>query len=162
MTLKTHLTADAIAAMTPTDKRHFLNDGARRRNRSLGDATGLTGLGIHLIEVAPGDASTEHHRHHHEDEAVFVLSGTGKAMIGEDSVEIGPGDFLGHRKGGAAHHIVNTGKTVLRCLVIGERAAHDVCDYPRAGKRLMRDAALPPALVNLGALRDPGSGVGQK
>lgn len=157
-----HLGAAAIAAMTPTPKTHFLNPRARRLNRSLGDATGLTGLGVHLIEVAPGDLTTEHHRHHHEDEAVFVLSGTGTALIGEARVSIGPGDFLGYRKGGPAHAIENTGTEPLRCLVVGERAAHDVGDYPLQGKRIFRNAGLPWTLADLDALQVLGGTVGQK
>ncbi|SDZ13910.1 hypothetical protein SAMN05444004_106188 [Jannaschia faecimaris] len=52
------LRAADIAAMQGLAKTHFLNPRARRINKSLGDATGLTGLGIHLIEVAPGDLSS--------------------------------------------------------------------------------------------------------
>ena len=48
-------------------KTHFLNARARRSNKSVGDATGLTGIGVHLVEIAPGDLSTEHHVHHFED-----------------------------------------------------------------------------------------------
>ena len=53
------LTADEIDAMEGLHKAHFLNPGARRVNKSLGDATGLTGLGIHIIEVEPGMETTE-------------------------------------------------------------------------------------------------------
>ena len=71
----TLLRAADIAAMAPTGKTHFLNPNSVRRNRSLGDATGLTGLGVHLIEVEPGHESTEYHVHLFEDEATWVLSG---------------------------------------------------------------------------------------
>lgn len=103
------LTADEIAAMPGLAKTHFLNPSAKRINKSLGDATGLTGLGIHLIEVAPGGETTEYHVHHYEDEAIYVLSGTATASIGEETHAIGPGDFIGYRAGGLAHTIVNTG-----------------------------------------------------
>ncbi|MEM7710776.1 MAG: cupin, partial [Pseudomonadota bacterium] len=49
------LRAAEIAAMAGLAKTHFLNPQAKRLNKSLGDAVGLTGLGIHLIEVQPGD-----------------------------------------------------------------------------------------------------------
>lgn len=154
--------AAEIAAMPGLQKTHFLNPNARRINKSLGDLTGLTGLGFHLIEIAPGHDSTEHHRHHHEDECVFILSGTGTAMIGDDSHAIGPGDFIGYRKGGLAHSIRNTGDTALRCIVIGERLAHDVGDYPRLGKRIYRNAGLPWALVDQDAIDELGGQVGRK
>ena len=43
------LTAADIAAYPGIEKQHFLNDNARRRNTSLGDLTGLTGIGVHLV-----------------------------------------------------------------------------------------------------------------
>ncbi len=146
------LRANDIAAMKGTDKVHFLDAGAKRLNRSLGDATGLTGIGVHLIEVRPGDSTTAHHVHQHEDEGVYILSGHATATIGDADFAVGPGDFIGYRKGGLAHSIHNSGTETLRCLVVGERLAHDACDYPRLGRRLYRDARLPARLV---ALDDP-------
>ncbi|MEL6585524.1 MAG: cupin domain-containing protein [Pseudomonadota bacterium] len=156
------LRAAEIARMAGLEKTHFLNPNAQRVNKSLGDATGLTGLGIHMIDVAPGSETTEYHLHHHEDEAVFVLSGTGTATIGEDDHPIGPGDFIGYRKGGLAHTIVNTGAEVLRLLVIGQRLDHDVGDYPRQGKRIYRQAGMAWDLVDHGDIVRPGNWVGAK
>lgn len=93
--------AAEIAAMEGLRKTHFLNPNARRINKSLGDLTGLTGIGIHLIKVEPGCDTTEHHCHYFEDEAVYILSGQGIAVIGEDEYPVGPGDFIGYRKGRA-------------------------------------------------------------
>lgn len=154
----TLLTAAEIAEMQGIAKAHFLNERARRVNKSLGDATGLTGLGIHLIEVAPGDLSTEHHVHHHEDEAVFVLSGQGTLHLDEATHAIGPGDFMGHRAGGQAHSIENTGDAPLHLLVMGQRLAHDVGDYPRKGKRIYRQAGLAWDLVDHSAIDHPTGG----
>lgn len=150
-----HLSAADIEAMDGLSKVHFLNPNARRTNRSLGDATGLTGLGIHLIEVDPGAETTECHVHHFEDEAVYVLSGRGTAGIGEHDLPIGPGDFIGYRKGGLAHTILNTGTDTLRLLVIGQRLAHDVADYPRQDKRIYRNAGMAWDLVDHAAVTHP-------
>ncbi|MGS0974973.1 hypothetical protein [Burkholderia glumae] len=70
---------EEIAEMEGTRKTHFMNPNAKRVNKSLGDAAGLTGFGFHIIEVEPGHATTEHHLHHHEDECLFVLSGLAPA-----------------------------------------------------------------------------------
>jgi uncharacterized cupin superfamily protein len=156
------LTAAQIEAMDGTQKTHFLNPNAKRTNKSLGDATGLTGLGVHLIEVQPGDETTECHAHHHEDECVFVLSGTATARIGEETHQIGPGDFVGYRAGGLAHTILNTGDAPLRLLVIGQRLPHDVADYPDKAKRIFRNADLPWTLVDHADLQELGSSVGKK
>ena len=152
------VTAEEIAAMEGLRKSHFLNPNARRVNKSLGDLTGLTGLGIHVIEVEPGCETTEFHAHYHEDEAVFILSGSGTARIGEDRVPVKQGDFLGYRKGGLAHTIENTGSETLRCLVVGQRLDQDVADYPDQGKRIFRQIGLPWNLVDLDAITEPVAG----
>jgi uncharacterized cupin superfamily protein len=156
------VTAEEIATMEGVKKTHFLNSNAKRINKSLGDLTGLTGIGFHLIDVEPGHETTEHHGHHHEDECVFVLAGTATAFIGEEAIEIGPGDFIGYRKGGLAHSIKNTGAETLRCIVVGERLAHDVGDYTRLGKRIYRNAGMAWNLVDIGSIEEPGGGVGKK
>ena len=163
MTRNRYLVTGAdIAAMSGLDKTHFLNPEARRVNKSLGDLTGITGFGFHVIEVAAGYETTEHHRHFHEDECVYVLSGQATARVGEDEFAIGPGDFLGYRKGGLAHSIRNTGTETLRCIVVGERNAHDVGEYPRRGKRIYRNAGLPWSLVDDDAIEEVGGGAGKK
>jgi len=152
------VTAEEIAAMDGLAKTHFLNPRARRVNKSLGDLTGLTGLGVHVIAVEPGDATTEPHVHHHEDEAVFVLEGEATAVIGEAEYPLEAGDFIGYRKGGLVHTIRNTGSGVLRSLVVGERAGHDVVDYPRAAKRLFRHPGMAWNLVDHAAIEEPRGG----
>lgn len=153
--------AEEIAAMEGLSKVHFLNDNARRVNKSLGDLTGLTGIGFHLIEVPPGAESTEKHVHHFEDECVYVLDGQATAVIGDEDHAIGPGDFIGYRKGGLAHTIRNTGDVPFRCIVVGERLAHDVGDYPDQGKRIYRNAGLPWDVVDHENIVNP-QGAGKK
>ncbi len=150
--------AEEIAAMEGAKKTHFLNKNAQRVNKSLGDLTGLTGLGFHIIEVAPGHESTEYHQHIFEDECVFVLAGIAQATIGKEVFTIKPGDFIGYRKGGAAHTIKNAGREVLRMIVVGERLAHDVTDYPNRKKRLWRQKGLPANLVDHAKIETPALG----
>lgn len=147
-----------IDAYEGTAKQHFLNEKARRVNKSLGDLTGLTGLGVHLIEVPPGCESTEYHCHYYEDECVYILSGEGVVTIGEKAYQVEPGDFIGYRKGSEAHTMENTGNQVLRCLVIGERLAHDVADYPRKQKRIYRNSGMEWNLVNHEEILAPKAG----
>ncbi|MGB7318196.1 MAG: cupin domain-containing protein [Planktotalea sp.] len=154
--------ADTIEAMEGLQKTHFLNDNAKRLNKSLGDLTGLSGIGFHIIEVEPGHASTEHHMHHFEDECVYVLSGTATAYIGDDVHEIGAGDFIGYRKGGLAHSIENTGTETFRCIVVGERLEHDIGDYPRAEKRIYRSKGISWNLVDFDNIVEVGGNAGKK
>jgi uncharacterized cupin superfamily protein len=135
-----YLSADAIAAMEGIRRVHGLNPAAIRIDKSLGDEVGLKNIGIHLISIAPGDKSTELHSHKYEEEAIYVLSGRGTEVMGETRQKIGPGDFIGFSADGAAHETVNDGTEPLVCLVIGQRLAQDVVDYPRKGKRLYRNS----------------------
>ncbi|MEM8536360.1 MAG: cupin domain-containing protein [Pseudomonadota bacterium] len=149
MTGRFHLSADQINALPKTHSVHPVNSRARRVISSPGDATGLTTLGINIFEVAVGDKSTEYHVHACEDEAVYVLSGRGTARTGAETYEIQPGDFIGYPKGGPAHEIHNTGDGPLRLLVMGQRLAEDIIDYPDQGKRLYRSAGNFSDLVDV-------------
>lgn len=152
------LTAEEIAQFPGVDKTHFLNTNARRTNKSLGDLTGLIGFGFHLIEVPTGCESTEYHKHYHEDECVYILSGTAEAYIGEQVYEVKAGDFIGYRAGGDAHSLKNTGNEVLRCIVVGQRLAHDVGDYPKLNKRIYRNKNMEWNLVDMEAIETPAAG----
>ena len=135
-----YLSAEAIAKMAGIHRVHNLNSAAIRTDKSIGDEAGLKNIGIHLISIAPGDKSTEFHAHKYEEEAIYVLSGHGTEVVGDTGQKIGPGDFIGFPAGGAAHETVNDGTEPLVCLVIGQRLAQDVVDYPRKGKRLYRNS----------------------
>ena len=135
-----HISAEKIAAMKGERRVHFVNPKAVRINKSLGDLAGLKNIGVHMMTVAPGHRSSEYHSHRYEDEAIYVLSGQGLAVIAAESYKIGPGDFLGFPAGGPAHETINDGTEPLVCLVIGQRLAQEVVDYPRAGKRLYRNS----------------------
>jgi uncharacterized cupin superfamily protein len=60
--------------------------------------------------------------------------------MGETNQKIGPGDFIGFPGGDAAHETINDGTEPLVCLVIGQRLAQDVVDYPRKAKRMYRNS----------------------
>ena len=135
-----YLSSEAIAKMEGARRVHQLNSSAIRIDKSIGDEVGLKNIGIHLISIAPGDKSTEFHSHKYEDEAIYVLSGHGTEVMCGTRQKIGPGDFIGFPAGGVAHETVNDGTEPLVCLVIGQRLAQDVVDYPRIGKRLYRNS----------------------
>ena len=152
------ITREEIEAFEGFDKVHFLNSNARRRNKSLGDLTGLHKIGFHIIEVQPGHESTEQHLHYHEEECLYVLEGEAEASIGEETHAIGAGDFVGYRAGGASHKLRNTGDGVLRCIVVGQRLPHDVADYTRLRKRLYRNDGLAWNMVDLADVDEPDGG----
>ncbi len=147
-----------VDAYQGIDKVHFLNPEAQRLNKSLGDLAGLQHIGFHIIEVAPGKSSTELHRHYHEEECVYILEGCADAYFGTSVTPVSCGDFIGYPAGGEAHMLVNTGSSVLRCIVVGQRLAHDVVDYPRRNKRLFRHEGLAWNLVDRDDIEEPVAG----
>lgn len=156
-TRKLLLKAAEIEAMAGERKVHFLNANAVRINKSLGDAIGLNHIGVHIIQVEPGKDTTEYHKHHYEEECVFVLSGRGTAIIEGNHYPIETGDFVGFPRNTAAHTIINDSEEVLICLVMGQRLQQDVSDYPNKGKRLYRNSG-EWNLVDLQHISDPRSG----
>ena len=152
------VTREEIEACEGLAKTHFLNDNAQRINKSLGDIAGLTGLGFHIIEVAPGRESTETHVHYYEDECVYILEGEAEATIGVEKYHVKSGDFIGYRAGGEAHQLKNTGSGTLKCIVVGQRLEHDVSDYTVLRKRLYRNRGMAWNMVDMDAVSEPQAG----
>ena len=144
-----------IDGIQETEKSHFLNEKARRKEKSLAAATGLNEIDFSIVEVAPGDESSEHHLHYHEEECLYVLEGEATARIGAVSRVVKAGDFIGYRKGGLAHSLKNTGHVPFRCIAVTQRTNHDVSDYPRMGKRLFRNKNLTWNMVDLTVIDRP-------
>ena len=149
---------DEIAAFEGVKKEHFLNSNAVRRNKSLGDLTGLKNLGFHMIEVEPGFETTEYHVHHYEEECLYILEGQAEANIGGALHQVFAGDFIGYRAGGKAHALKNTGKGLLKCIVVGQRLDHDIADYPNLNKRLYRGKGREWNLVDIDNIETPNAG----
>ena len=92
------LPATEIAAMPEITRVHPLNARAVRYSRSLGDATGLGRLGVHLVRLRRGDSSTELHVHASAEEFVYVLSGWAEFEYeGQGIHRIEAGDCINQR-----------------------------------------------------------------
>jgi uncharacterized cupin superfamily protein len=134
------LSAEAIAAMPERTHAHAFNHNGSRQTRSLGDACGMSQLGVHLVRLLPGRESTEYHSHHHDEEWVYILSGRGTAEIGGRKCAVKAGDFMGFVAGSLPHTLLNDGGEDLVYLVGGTRHAYDVVDYVRRGIRSFKYA----------------------
>jgi uncharacterized cupin superfamily protein len=130
--------ASDIEAMEETEFVHPLNPNAVRMTKTLGTLSGLKNLGVHLVRVEPGKDTTEYHVHQDEDEFVYILSGTGVAEIGGETISVGKGDFLGFAAGGSPHTMHNPGPDDLVYLMAGEHRQEDTVDYPRKRIRLLK------------------------
>jgi uncharacterized cupin superfamily protein len=132
------LKSDEIDAMVPRAHRHQFNDNAVRMTRSLSDAVGMQRIGIHLVRLSPGRYSTEFHYHDSDEEFLYVLSGRGIAEIGDESLEVGPGDFMGFGAPSQPHAMRNPFDEDLVYLMGGERNVSDVVHYPRIERTLLK------------------------
>ena len=66
----------------------------RMKLRRLGVVTGGQTLGAVHTEVAPHSVSFPFHYHCATEEAIYVLSGSGLARVGDERIRIGPGDWI--------------------------------------------------------------------
>lgn len=134
------LKAKDIAAMTPIRRQHPFNANAVRLARALSDVAGMQRIGIHLVRIEPGRESTQFHYHDADEEFLYVLEGRGIAELGDEEIEVGPGDFMGFAAPSEPHSLRNPFDEDLVYLMGGERNAHDVVHYPRIRRTLVKSA----------------------
>lgn len=143
------LRADQIAEAKEHRVQHPLNARSEIHIRSLSDAVGMSRVGVHVSRVPPGRDSFEYHTHHYEEEFLYILAGRGMADIDGSEVEVGPGDFLGFSVPSVGHNLRNPFDEDLVYLMGGNRLEFEIADFPRLGKRLIRDRE-KAYVVNLG------------
>ncbi|MGC3996483.1 MAG: P-II family nitrogen regulator [Anaeromyxobacter sp.] len=123
---------------TPDAFSHPYNPSSEIHGWTLAAAAGLTRIGVSLAWLPPGKESFAFHRHHREEEWMFVLSGSGTVDVDDASLPVGPGDFLGFPPG-VAHLVRNTGTEDLHFLQGGESFGDvEVADFPRLRRRMVR------------------------
>jgi uncharacterized cupin superfamily protein len=102
-----------------------------REKRALGDALGLTKIGVNLTTLPPGKESSMRHWHTHEEEFIYVLEGEVvlRTDSGEQVLRAGQccGFKLGTRDG---HQLVNRSDRPAMYLEVSNRDAADVAFYP--------------------------------
>ncbi len=102
-----------------------------REKRALGDALGLTKVGVNLTTLMPGKESSMRHHHTREDELVFVLEGEVVLVTDEGEQRLGAGACAGFPAGtGDGHQLVNRGDRPARYLEISNRDPEDTAEYP--------------------------------
>lgn len=77
-------------------------------------SVGACNFSMGLNITAPGSMIPEH-SHQHEEEGMFVISGTGKLIMNDEEQEIYPGMAI-YVPPGTKHSIVNTGAEELRLV----------------------------------------------
>jgi uncharacterized cupin superfamily protein len=108
---------------------------ARYRRKQLGAAEGGEQLGTSLYELPPGGASFPYHYHTGNEEALYVLGGTGTLRLDGDEHALEPGDYVAlPADASGAHRVHNDGDEALRYLLTSTMNEPDVMVYPDSDK----------------------------
>jgi uncharacterized cupin superfamily protein len=135
------LRAAEIQGTTATRIRQPLNPDSEVHLHALSELAGMQRVRLTLARIPPGKESFAYHAHEADEEFVYILSGRGRAEIGDETVEVGPGDFMGFPTPSVAHHLTNPYDEDLVYLMGGERSRVEVGTFPRAGKRIIFSAS---------------------
>jgi len=121
---------------------------APREKRALGNALGLTRIGINHTTLPPGKESSMRHWHTHEEEFIFVLSGAVILVTDDGEQVLTAGMCCGFPLGTSdGHHLVNRGSTPAVYLEVSNRDPLDGAEYPdvdlryREGKFTRKDGS---------------------
>jgi uncharacterized cupin superfamily protein len=102
-----------------------------REKRALGDAFGLTKIGVNQTTLMPGKASSMRHWHTLEDELVYVLEGEVTLVTDAGEEVLRPGMCAGFPAGAKNGHMFeNRGSVPARYLEISNRDPEDSAEYP--------------------------------
>ena len=92
-------------------------------------------LGCGAFCVKPGKRAFPNHAHLANDEAIYVVSGSGMLTVGDTSEQLVAGDFVMLPRGAEfAHVLINDGTEDLVYLCISTMNMPEVVSYPDSGK----------------------------
>ncbi len=101
-----------------------------REKRALGDALGLTKIGVNLTTLPPGKESSMRHFHTREDELVFVVEGEVVLRTDHGEQVLTAGMCAGFPAGSKdGHQLVNRSDRAARYLEISNRDPEDCAEY---------------------------------
>lgn len=101
------------------------------RRKQLGAAAGGEDLGCSLYELEPGESAWPYHYHAANEEALYVLAGTGVLRADDESYMLEAGDYVAFPTGeSGGHAVANDGAETLRYLVISTMREPEVVRYP--------------------------------
>jgi uncharacterized cupin superfamily protein len=118
-----------------------------RERRRLGDALGLTKIGVNLTTLAPGKESSMRHWHTHEDEFIYIVAG--EVVLRTDAGEqaLSAGMCAGFAAGDAnGHQLINRSGAPAVYLEISNRVQPgDTTYYSDADVDMVWNGPLAPA-----------------
>ncbi|GAB7019712.1 cupin domain-containing protein [Halostagnicola bangensis] len=113
-----------------------LNQGTMNvRRKQLGEAADGDQLGCSLYEIPSGSESWPYHYHTANEEAMYVLAGTGTLRLADEMYDLKDGDYVSFpadETGG--HKVINDSGGPLRYLLFSTMNEPDVSVYPDSEK----------------------------
>lgn len=101
-----------------------------REKRALGDACGLTKIGINLTTLPAGKESSMRHWHTREDEFIYVVEGEIVLRTDEGETVVRAGMCAGFPAGsGNGHQLINRSSAPARYLEVSNRDPEDTAEY---------------------------------
>ena len=120
------------------EARELAQGKFRMRGRRFGPHAGNQQLGGQLVELAPGARSFPFHYHCANEEAIYVVAGTGTIRLGDARVAVRAGDWIAHPVGpDHAHQMINDSDAPLVYLCLSTQHKCEVVGYPDSKKVAM-------------------------
>ena len=140
---------DLVPRSSSTYPEPFRSRVLPREKRALGDAFGLSLIGVNLTVLPPGVESSMRHWHEREDELIYVLDGELVLRTEQGEETLGAGMAVGFKAGDPnAHQFVNRGERPATYLEISNRGADaGSVHYADVDLALGTDAQGRPAYV---------------
>jgi uncharacterized cupin superfamily protein len=113
-----------------------LDDGRMDvRRKQLGEATDSEQLGCSLYELPAGRRSWPYHYHTANEEALFVLAGSGTLRADGEMVDLNEGDYVTFPADeSGAHRVINDSEDTLRYLMVSTMTEPEITVYPDSEK----------------------------
>jgi uncharacterized cupin superfamily protein len=100
------------------------------RGRAVCDVGGTSKIGVGVLELSPSCTTQPAHYHTHEEEHLYVLSGSVTLCLGSEAYELECGSYVHFPAGQTVfHHLENRTSEPVRYLMIGERIEDDKVVY---------------------------------
>lgn len=105
------------------------------RRQKLAAAADGEQLGCSRYELPPGNRAWPYHYHTGNEEAIYVLSGTGTLRLDGEEYGLESGDYVALPAGEeSAHQVINPGDEPIEYLVFSTMDEPEVLGYPDSGK----------------------------
>jgi uncharacterized cupin superfamily protein len=117
--------------------RHPFNPNSELNFIPLSRMAGMRRCHLSMGRLPPGKEGFPAHDHARQEEFISILDGAGRLKLGEEEIDLGPGDYVGFPTDGTAHKLLNNGQKELVYLMGGEASDIEVCRFPDAGKLMV-------------------------